>query len=314
MRIPIKRWPKLLLAQVWTRNTLTHRLIARLPRKRLDRPIFIVGVPRSGTSIFCTYFGANRHLAHWSEAQAGWDPHWRRPNVSHRWTEARATPKEIRRVENNFAYFTWWKKCKRFLNKCPRNSLRLPFIMKAFPDAKIIYIERDPRAVVNSLVNETRRDTLRSADPLGNFARPDDWKAIIAHENDVERFALMVKSIHETLAEDFARCVPTDQVFRVSYEDFANDCRGVIRRACVFCDVPTDEEALGAQVQERLENRNYKWAQQRTAEEIAIMDRLLTPMVVQLGYEPDADWRERLMRAKDQPTKEAPPATTGIPA
>ena len=178
MRFPLKRWPKLLFAQVYTRNALTHRLIARLPRRHLDRPIFIIGVPRSGTSVFCTLFGGNRNLAHWSEAQAAWDPKWKKVEVSHRWSSDRATPKEIRRIDNNFAYFTKWKKCERFLNKCPRNSLRIPFLMKGWPDAKIIYIQRDPRAVVNSLVNETRRDSFRKVDPLGRFARPDDYDAI----------------------------------------------------------------------------------------------------------------------------------------
>jgi len=294
VRFPLKRWPKLLFAQVYTRNTWTHRLIARLPRKHLDRPIFIVGVPRSGTSIFCTLFGGNRNLAHWSEAQAAWDPKWRKRNVSHRWTEERATAKEIRRIDNNFAYFTHWKKCDRFLNKCPRNSLRIPFLMKGWPDGRIIYIERDPRAVVNSLVNETRRDVLRKGDPLGHFARPDDYDAICQVENDVERFCLMVKSIHETLRGDFAKCVPDGQLVRVSYEELGKDCHGTIRRVCAFCDVAADEEILERDVPEKLENRNYKWAKQRTAEEIAIIDRILTPIVVSLGYEEDEEWLTRM--------------------
>lgn len=294
MRFPLKRWPKLLFAQVYTRNTWTHKAIACLPRKRLDRPIFIVGVPRSGTSIFCTLFGGNRNLAHWSEAQAAWDPRWKKRNVSHRWSVGRATAKEIRRIDNNFAYFTHWKKRERFLNKCPRNSLRVPFLMEGWPEAKIIYIERDPRAVVNSLVNETRRDILRKGDPLGHFARPDDYAEICGHENDVERFALMVKSIHGTLAQDFADGVPAEQLVTVSYEDFGKDCWGTIREVCAKCEVAVDEGVLKREVPELLENRNYKWAEQRTAEEIAIMDRILTPIVVGLGYEPDVDWRGRL--------------------
>lgn len=295
MRFPLKRWPKLLFAQVYTRNALVHRLIARLPRRHLDRPIFIIGVPRSGTSVFCTLFGGNRNLAHWSEAQAAWDPKWKKVEVSHRWTADRATAKEIRRIDNNFAYFTKWKKCERFLNKCPRNSLRIPFLMKGWPDAQIIFIQRDPRAVVNSLVNETRRDSFRKVDLLGRFARPVDYDEICAHENDVERFSLMVKSIHETLACDFESCVPSDQIFKVTYEEFGTDCRGMIRRVCEFCKIAVDEEVLVREVPEALENRNYKWAKQRTAEEIRIIDRILTPIVVELGYEEDAGWRKRML-------------------
>lgn len=297
MRFPLKRWPKLLLAQVYTRNTWAHRVIACLPRKHLERPIFIVGVPRSGTSIFCTLFGGNRNLAHWSEAQAAWDPRWKKRNVSHRWTAARATAREIRRIDNNFAYFTSWKKRTRFLNKCPRNSLRIPFLLRGWPEAKIIYIERDPRAVVNSLVNETRRDVLRKGDPLGHFARPDDYAEICAHENDVERFSLLVRSIHGTLTADFAEHVPAEQLITVSYEDFGRDCWGTIRAVCEFCEVAVDEGMLKRVVPKQLENRNYKWSEQRTAEEIAIIARILSPLVVELGYEADGGWRERLATA-----------------
>ncbi len=308
MRFPLKRWPKLLFAQVYTRNTWTHWLISKFPRKRLDRPIFIVGVPRSGTSIFCTLFGDNSHLAHWSEAQAAWDPKWKKHNVSHRWDETRATPSEIRRVDNNFAYFTGWKKCTRFLNKCPRNSLRIPFLLTAFPNAKIIYIERDPRAVVNSLINETRRDHFRQREPLGHFARPDDYDEICSHESDVERFARMVRSIHGTLAEDFGKWVPSDQLITVTYEEFGQDCHGTIRRVCDFCEIPSDEAMLKRIVPETLENRNYKWAKQRTAEEIGVIDRVLTPIVVSLGYEPDNDWPTRLESAEPTPSHQQ---TTG---
>jgi len=284
VKFPVKRWPKLLFAQVYTRNTWTHAAIARLPRKRLDRPIFIVGVPRSGTSIYTTLFGHNRFLAHWSEAQAAWDPHWTRTGVSHRWTEERATPKEIRRIDNNFAYFTHWKKCERFLNKCPRNALRIPFLLACWPDAKIIYIECDPRPVVNSLVNETRRDAFRQADPLGRFASPDDWRELAKIENDVERFCRMVLSIHGTLSDDLDRCVPAEQLYRVSYEEFGTDCRASIRAACDFCEIKADEQSLTSFVPEKLENRNYKWLKQRAEVEVTTIREHLDELAAELGY------------------------------
>ena len=37
-----------------------------------------------------------------------------------------------------------------FLNKTPFHSFRIPYLREYFPDAKLIYIRRDGRAVVNS--------------------------------------------------------------------------------------------------------------------------------------------------------------------
>jgi len=294
MKIPLKRWPKLMMAQVYTRNSLTHRLISRLPRKYLDRPIFILGVPRSGTSIFCTLFGANRNLAHWSEAQAAWDPKWRDPIKCHRWEADYATPKRVRRIENNFAYFTKVKKCDRFVNKCPRNALRVPFLMKAWPEAFIMHIRRDPRAVVNSLITEVQRDDRRHGKPLGNFARPEGWEEMAKVGTEVEQFCQMVVKIHRTMVDDLARCTKPHNLFEFQYEEFGKDCQGMLRQAFAFCDVKVDERAMEMQVPEFLENRNYKWARTRTSDEIEIMDHYLTPILLELGYEDDESWVKNL--------------------
>lgn len=295
MKVPLRRIPKLLLAQVYTRNALVQSLITRFPERRLDRPIFILGLPRSGTSIFCTLFGENRHVAHWSEAPVVWDPRWRDREQDHRWTAAHATPENLRRINNNFAYYTKLKGQTRFVNKHPRNALRVPFLMAGWPDARLIHVRRDPRAVANSLITITRAEKHRQRYPLGQFARPEGWREINALPDDVERFSRMVLGIDETLTEDL-KAVPAERLFEIRYEDFAADVHGSLRRAWGFSELPVDEGAL-RRVPERLENRNYKWAKTRTPQEQATMHRILGDLVVARGYEPDVHWLDRARAA-----------------
>lgn len=297
VQLTLKRVPKLLWAQVHTRNTVAHRIVACLPQVTLDRPIFILGLPRSGTSIFCTLMGSNSNLAHWSEAPVVWDPKWRAADNEHRWTAEQCTPRAIRRISNNFSYYTKWKGCSRFINKHPRNALRVPFLTAGWPDAKLIHIRRDPRAVANSLYSITKREKHRHRFPLGGFARPPGWREIDAIPDLMERFARMTQAIHEVLREDLRTVVNPGQLFEVSYEEFGSDCHGTLRRAYEFAQVPIDEAAL-KKVPETLENRNYKWAATRTADEIRTMHRILSPIVVQEGYEPDDFWIDRVLQER----------------
>jgi len=313
MNFPLKRFPKLALAAVHTRNPLAHRIVARLPRKRLDRPVFIVGLPRSGTSIFVRLLADTKHLAQWSEAPVVWDPRWRDRTNDHRWTAEHATPDAVRRIDNNFAWYTAWKGQRRFLNKHPRNALRVPFLVAGWPDGLLLDLQRDPRAVVNSLVDRTRRETWRHAYPLGQFARPPGWREIDAIEDDVEKFSRMVDASARTLREDLAAVPDPSRVFSVRYEDFAEDVRGTLRRVYDFCDVPIDEAGL-ARAPERLENMNWKWMRDRTPDEIRTMHRILGPLLVESGYEADDAWLDAALDPDARPAPAMPPASASASA
>ncbi len=283
MRFPLKRWPKLLWAAVHTRNPWAHRLVATWPRLDLDRPVFVVGLPRSGTSVFVRHFGRHRHFAHWSEAPTMWDPKFRAKDTDHRWTEAEATDAAVRRITNNFAYYARWKGKSRFVNKHPRNSVRVPFLMAGWPDAHIVCVQRDPRAVVWSLVSRTRKEGWRGKYPLGQFARPPGWREINAEPDMVRRFALAVAATYETLQADLKRCVPNKQLHVIRYEDFVADPRGAIGNLWRQCGLEPDDVAL-KQIPARLTNMNAKWSRDMSAKDIAAMESIVEPMLNDLGY------------------------------
>lgn len=281
-------------AQARLRDMLPHGLIARMPARTLDRPVFMVGLPRSGTTIVSRLLGNHRQLAHWSEAPMVWDKQWRSLDNDHRWTAADAAPDRIRRVNNNFAWYASLKRKGRILNKHPRNSLRIPFLAAGWPDCLIINVERDPRAVVNSLVERTQAEAWRRDKPLGQFARPVDWREIDACPDVVEKFTRMTLSIHQTLSADLRTCIPPARLLEIRYEDFAADVRGALTRMSDFCGLAADPACL-AKAPEKLENRNFKWAQKRSQSEVRTMARLLGALLIAAKYEKDDSWVEKAL-------------------
>ena len=130
----------------------------------VEEPIFIVGAPRSGTSLLYAILRRSSQLRHWPgesheiweadvhPATRGWD--------SNALAESDVTPDIAARIRRSFFLVTGKK--HRLLDKTPRNALRVPFVDAIFPDARYIYLRRDGRENVNSLINAWRTPRYRT--------------------------------------------------------------------------------------------------------------------------------------------------------
>ena len=108
--------------------------------RELKAPIFVIGSPRSGTTISVRLFGTHPDIANWSEAGRVWDPFsYDDPDADHCWGADRYTSKDARRIHARFECFRQMHKKERFVNKHPRNSVRIDYILKIFPDFIIYY-------------------------------------------------------------------------------------------------------------------------------------------------------------------------------
>ncbi len=136
--------------------------------KRFDRPIFLVCPPRSGSSLLFETLSQAPGL--WT---VGGESHAliegipelhpaRRGFESNRLTEADASPGIVHRLER--AFFDELRDREgnrppagasglRFLEKTPKNALRVPFLAAAFPDALFLYLYRDPRETISSVLD-----------------------------------------------------------------------------------------------------------------------------------------------------------------
>jgi hypothetical protein len=168
------------------------------------------------------------------------------------------------------------------VEKTCANSLRVDFVERIFPDATYLFIVRDgidavasamrrwtapfelgytlrklrfvpptdiPRYASRFLVNRLARLT-------GAEKRLASWGPVFAGMHELVRqlpleelCALQWKACVERARESLQR-IPTQRVFRLSYEDFARDPVVVSREICDFLGVPGDSDALQAATRE----------------------------------------------------------------
>lgn len=112
--------------------------------------VFIVGSPRSGTTIFGELLDQHPQLSQWYEPYFVWDRHFRLAAHDER-TAADANARVSRQIFGDFDRHRKHKKCLFLIDKSPRNSLKIPFILKIFPAARFIHLLRDGRDVTLSI-------------------------------------------------------------------------------------------------------------------------------------------------------------------
>src|SRR5947208_2015172 len=133
-------------------------LVPVLPRRDAPRdPIFVVGSPRSGTSVLFEVLDRSSELASLhGESHLLWELF--HPSSSPDWTSHGILPGEISHEERRALY--WMIDAiaadRRYLDKSPRNSLRIPYLHALFPNAWFVFLKRDGRAAVSSLITGWR--------------------------------------------------------------------------------------------------------------------------------------------------------------
>jgi len=132
--------------------------------------VFIVGSPRSGTTIFGELLDKHPQLSQWYEPYFVWDRFFRRSPHDER-TAADATNRVRDQICRDFERYKNKKKCLVLIDKSPRNSLKIPFILAIFPRAKFIHLLRDGRDVALSIHKEwrRRRSIVNDRDHRGRF-------------------------------------------------------------------------------------------------------------------------------------------------
>ncbi|MGB0749477.1 MAG: tetratricopeptide repeat-containing sulfotransferase family protein [Magnetospiraceae bacterium] len=198
-----------------------------------NAPIFVVGLPRSGTTLveqilarhpLIDGIGESRELGHaighLLEAEADAGPY---PEA------LAALPREAWAALAESYVETAWPTAHRapearhFVDKMPLNAERLPVIATAFPHAKIIYCVRDPRDVALSLFQNhfgTRQAFSYDLTALGQF---------------INQFRAMMAAWQERL---------TGKIINVSYETLVTNPDQAIRQLTAALDLPWDDRMV----------------------------------------------------------------------
>lgn len=236
---------------------------------RVERPVFVVAPPRSGTTLLFetlaqspsvwTIGGESHRLIEGipalSPANRGWD--------SNRLSATDATPAVVERLEAGFLAELRDRDGNRpgdvtgdvtgdltglcLLEKTPKNSLRIPFLAKAFPDARFVFLHREPHESLASMMAAWESGRFVTYPHLPGWDGPPwslvltpEWRAL-AGADLAEIVAEQWRMTSEILLHDLAK-IPEDRWAVTGYHNLVADPQGEMTRLCEFLELEWDRE------------------------------------------------------------------------
>jgi hypothetical protein len=201
--------------------------------KMPDRPVFIVGCSRAGTTLVYKTFSESLELGSlqkethdfWADLhpldERNWDSHGLQAN--------QANDNDRNKVARYFYSYTGQD---RFVDKNNQNGLCVSYLHALFPDARFVYVKRSPGDNINSLIEGWRRpgefDTWSERFPEKvavengefehwNFFLSEGWREYLASSIE-EVCAFQYRSMNEAIISSRAE-IPTSQWTEIRYED-----------------------------------------------------------------------------------------------
>jgi tetratricopeptide (TPR) repeat protein len=251
------------------------------PPSERPSPVFLLGFPRSGTTLLDTVLMGHPEIAVLEEERI-------LQRVEERLVHFERLPSldaaEIERLRSH--YFEELDRLvpnadrKTLIDKLPLNVLRLPLIHRLFPDARIVFAQRHPCDVVLSCFMQT----FVINDAMANFLDLPD--AAIFYD--------LVLTFWEKCRDVLPLTVQT-----VRYEDLVEDLEGEARTVLDFLGLPWDEGVLDhshtARARGLIHTPSYsqvirpiyreaigRWKRYRA--EMAPVLPILAPWALRLGY------------------------------
>lgn len=239
---------------------------SKVPSPRFDRPVFIVSAPRSGSTLL---FETLSHFPDlWSIGMESHEVVEGIPELhpaAHHYesnclSATDATAETIAHLQERFtqqlrdhngqSYSALPPETRptqvRFLEKTPKNALRIPFLKAAFPDARFIFLYREPRGNISSMLEgwRARRFSFYPWIPgwphrTWCFLLTPGWKTLQNHPL-VEIVAHQWRTTNAHIL-DSLRALPPADWLRVNYADLIQEPRKTVCDIARFADWGWDE-------------------------------------------------------------------------
>ena len=249
---------------------------------KLEKPIFVIGCSRSGTSLFINMFAHHEELANWTEASQIFELDYYNPKIDHVKLGKDAGKFTSFRIRAMFGLFTKLKRKKRFANKHPQNSLRIQFIKAVFPDAIFIHIIRDGRAVIQSNYNRACRDKFRKSIPFGNFPKPPRWRQYMDLPL-VYQFAHQWVDLVSYIRTDANTHLNDRDYMEVKYEEFCRQPHRILKQIDLSCGLDPNKRYY-EKIPIVFKSQNFKWKKELSDIEINQIQSIIGECMRESGY------------------------------
>ena len=307
---------KLLDPEIRAKNLHAMKLAARgkwwdLARPAMPDPIFVLGCSRSGTTVTFETLAAAPGLLHFDfEIPQLWNG--LSGPLNNGWHSEAASAEHARPEHRDAAFRFFFQRlgAGQVLDKTCINTLRVPYLHKLFPKARFVFIHRDGRDNISSMMDGWRQGRTDGGFGLSQFFGPSPEPVAIEHGEFREWHFFLPPgwrdynhaSLEEVcayqwltanrLALDAARDVPPEQWIQIRYEDLLDRPVEVFRDAFTGLGIPFDAalEARCASLDRRPTSivsgppKRDKWRDRHPEAIARILDRI-RPMMDQLGYD-----------------------------
>lgn len=255
------------------------------------KPIFIVASPRSGSTLLFETLMRHRQLWSFGDEGHAWIEKYPRLRplpggvASNRLTKEDLLPGLAEQLR--FDMLIGMHNAKgdrinadtcpiRIIEKTPKNCLRIPFIDAIYPDAIYIYLYRDPKDSISSIIEGWRHQRfvtygdVRFKHGRWCFLRPPKWRDMLEKELH-EIAAYQWQSCQDIIIDDLAS-IDRKRWITCSFNELVDKTQVTMRRLQSFCELAVDLE-LDAYCAEKLPNSRYtqtppaigKWLQNKNA-------------------------------------------------
>ncbi|WP_425408159.1 sulfotransferase [Hyphococcus sp.] len=212
-----------------------------------DRSVFVVGLPRSGTTLTEQILSAHGQVYGAGELDLLTDLATGLPDRLGRanppWPDAAAdlTPSHVRGIGRDYLGRIAQlapETASRVIDKQPLNFWNLGLVAAALPNARIVHCRRDIRDCGLSIFSENFTPDQRWATDLSNIAHYwRGYRRLMQHWRDVSSL----------------------RILDMNYEDLVIDLEGQSRRLLDFVDLPWDQSVLDFHTSDRAVQTPSRW-------------------------------------------------------
>jgi len=290
----------------------------------LKSPIFLFGNTRSGTTIVQKVMSTHHEIAGWYEPNALWL--YAEPGRIHdEFDEGDATDKVKKYIRKRFLEYQKQHGNRIVLEKTPQNILRIPYVRAIFPEAKFLFIVRNPFSFISSVEYKwqrpvTGRGILRRLkdtpiNQLHHWVRRYIVQQINKRvlrkkylsiwgpryrgiQDDLKMHDLLTViarqwSVCSVKAEKDMATFEVGQILRLKYEDFVDDPISDLERICAHCGLEMDSAIVKAAREMVKSDRKIKW-QRFDPRDLARIIPEISDEMQRHGYEIPAEIAEAI--------------------
>jgi hypothetical protein len=288
----------------------------------IDRPIFVFGTGRSGTSLFFDLLAAHPDFAWFSNfthvfprvpvvaalsrihdlpfserlvsRRTRFVP---KPTETYRilnhctnsrFTENRlltgehVTDEARRRFRRMVRLYLALQGKPRFVHK-HTGFARVGYLRSIFPDARFIHVYRDGRAVASSMALVD----WWSGD-LGSWwwgeMKPEYMEEYLRSDREPVVLAGIVWKTLMDLIEEECRVLPREQYFRVRYDELTQEVGSTFERARKFCGLPENQKWQRVVSGVPVSNMDRKWERTLSDRQKGLLERCLGDHLERFGF------------------------------